>query len=99
MTLAMGLYIMVASVLIVRINFRISKRITGTATALLPLHIMAIAISYIFLVVSTHLWVLYRFGNEGVYWYGLPLIVIADVIGIFALGVIWRFQHEKRKVV
>jgi hypothetical protein len=95
-TLAMGTYIVVFSARIVQINFRIA-RFTQGEMGLLPLHIRAIAISYIMYCISLHIWILSRFGTPSVFWYGIPFIVIGDLIGIFALGVIWRFQEVRRK--
>ena len=45
---------------------------------------------------KVHARLAYNVGNK-IVWYGLPMTLVADVIGIFALGVIWRFQVEKRK--
>lgn len=95
-TLAMGIYIIAFSALIVRINFRIAKHTEGEM-ALMPLHIRAVATSYIIYCASLHAWVVSRFGTPSVFWYGIPFIVIGDLIGIFALGVIWRFQEVRRK--
>lgn len=94
--LAMGIYIVIFTVRIVQINFRIAKHTEG-AMALMPLHIRAIGISYIIYCISLHAWTLSRIGTSSVFWYGTPFIVVGDIIGIFALGVIWRFQEVKRK--
>jgi len=99
LAIGMGAYIVMLAARIVVVNFKIARKVTGNPTALLPLHIMAIATSYILLIVSTHTWVIARWGREEFFWYGLPLIVVADVIGVFALGVMWRFQIEKREAV
>lgn len=95
-TLAMGTYIILFAVRIIQINRRIIKHTQGAMKAL-PLHIQAIAVSYIIYCISLHAWVISRFGNSEFFWYGLPFIVVGDVIGIFALGVIWRFQEVRRK--
>ena len=97
LALAMGIYIVIFSAWIVIFNFEQSRQQHGTVRdALLPLHIMGIAVSYIIFVIGAHARLVYNVGNK-VVWYGLPMTLVADVIGIFALGVIWRFQVEKRK--
>ena len=95
--LAMGAYISLFAIRIVYFNYMVSKKVVGSAAALLPIHIMSIATSYLIFVVSEHIWVWERLGTEAVFWYGLPLIIAGDVIGIFGLGVMWRFQNEKRR--
>ena len=94
---AMGTYIVLFAIRIVAFNYKVSKRVVGSPAALLPIHIMTIALSYLLFVVSEHVWVWERFGRDDFFWYGLPLIVAGDVIGIFGLGVMWRFQNEKRR--
>ena len=97
LALAMGAYIVIFAAWIVVFNFEQSRQQHGTVRdALLPLHIMAIAVSYIIFVIGAHARLVYNVGNK-IVWYGLPMTLVADVIGIFALGVIWRFQVEKRK--
>jgi len=97
LALAMGAYIVIFAAWIVVFNFEQSRQQNGTVRdALLPLHIMAIAVSYIIFVIGAHARLAYNVGNK-IVWYGLPMTLVADVIGIFALGVIWRFQVEKRK--
>jgi len=96
LALAMGAYILVFSARIVQVNYQISKKVKGSgAAALLPIHIQAIALSYMVFVVGAHARVVYNFG-EPAPWYGVPTTLVADAIGVFALGVIWRFQTEKR---
>ena len=96
LAIAMGGYIILFSLRIVQVNYQISKKVKGSgAAALLPIHIQAIALSYIVFVIGAHARVLYNFG-EPAPWYGVPTTLVADAIGIFALGVIWRFQVEKR---
>jgi len=95
--LVMGAWIIVFATWIVVLNFHFAKQATGSVRdALLPVHIMGIATSYIIFVLSAHIRILYNVGKTAV-WYGVPMTLVADVIGIFALGVIWRFQVEKRK--
>lgn len=94
--LAMGSYIIIFSLRIIQINRRIIRNTEG-AMRHLPLHIQAIATSYIFYCISLHVWVISRIGTSSVFWYGIPLIIVGDLIGIFALGVIWRFQEVRRK--
>ena len=95
-TIAMGAYIIIFTGRIVQINFRIAKHTEG-ALAPMPLHIRAIGTSYIIQTFSLHAWVVSRFGEGDFFWFGLPLIVVSDIVGIFALGVVWRFQEVKRK--
>lgn len=94
--LSMGSYIIIFSLRIIQINRRIIKYTEGAMRGL-PLHIQAIATSYIIYCVSLHSWVISRIGTPDVFWYGVPLIIMGDLIGIFALGVIWRFQEVRRK--
>jgi len=95
--LAMYIYIVIFAIRIIQINRRIGKHTQG-GMGLLPLHIQAIAISYLVWGFACHAWVVSRLGFSDFFWYGLPPIVIGDIIGIFALGVIWRFQELRRKV-
>jgi len=95
-TLSMGAYIMVFTARIVQVNFRIARHTEGLL-APMPLHIRAIGTSYIIQTFSLHAWVVSRFGVDNFFWYGLPMIIISDIVGIFALGVVWRFQEVKRK--
>lgn len=95
LALAMCAWIFVVTVRIIYLYWEISGDFTGRRS-LLPIHVMAIAISYLVLIVGAHARLVYNVGNK-VVWYGLPVTLTADVIGIFALGVIWRYQVEKRK--
>lgn len=94
----MAVYIILFSARIVAMNYRMTKKFHGRGV-FLPIHIMSIATSYMILIISTHAWVIDRIGEGSFFWFGLPLIVAADVIGVFALGVIWRFQCEKKEAM
>lgn len=93
--LGMGSFIIFFSIRIVRTAVFLGRITKGSPMALLPKHLILIVASYVIFVVSTHTSILYHFGDS-VAWYGLPLYIVADVTGIFALGYIWRFQLYKR---
>lgn len=95
--LAMFVYIVIFAIRIIQINRRIGQHTKG-GMGLLPLHIQAIVVSYLLWGFACHAWVASRLSVGEFFWYGLPPIVIGDIIGIFALGVIWRFQEVRRKV-
>jgi hypothetical protein len=90
--LAMGSVIVIFATRIIFVNYRMAKG--SGPTSLLPNHIFTIAASYIVFVLSGHIRLVYGFG-ESFSWNGLPFVLVGDILGIAALGVIWRFQEVK----
>lgn len=94
-TLALGGYLILFALRIVQINWRIVRKTEGEMR-MMPLHIQMIAISYCMFVIGAHGLVIELIGSP-FEWYATPLVLPADVIGVFALGVMWRFQEVRRK--
>ena len=92
--LAMGLFIVIFSLLIIDRHLRLAAT-RANGARLMPAHITGIAASYLCFIVSTHVWMIDRWGLPHL-WYGLPLILVGDLLGITALGIIWRFQDARK---
>lgn len=86
-------YLVGFSFKIIRVHGRLVKRMPGPAKSL-PLHIQWIAVSYVIFVIGLTTQVVKLIG-EPPEWNVLPFALVGSIVGVLALGFIWRFQLAK----
>jgi hypothetical protein len=93
--LAQVIYIVVFSVIIIRVHFIIWRALRGSEMAsIIPRHVIHIAGSYILANVGLAIYVVRHMGEE-IDPIVFPIAMVAATWGALALGFVWRMQFAK----